>query len=170
MKEKKYLHIYIGNGKGKTTAAAGLSIRALGRNLSVAFLQFLKNGSSGEIKSLEMLGAKTFSAGGSKFFYLMTAAEQKNASNEIISLLNNIEALHFDIIVLDEILDVIDNNIISESRLTDFINHKLPESEIILTGRTAGDNLIKLADYVSEIHAVKHPYNKNIPARKGIEY
>lgn len=174
-KMKGYTHIYCGDGKGKTTCATGLAIRAAGNQMNVLFLQFLKNNQSCELKILNQIDQidiisckKEFG-----FFWNMTEEQKKEARQAYTALLQ--EAIQkatsefYDMIVLDEIMATLSHNLIEETILLDFIRNKPESLEIVMTGRNPSENLLELADYVSEIKKIKHPYDKGIFARKGIE-
>lgn len=161
------IHLYIGNGKGKTTAAAGLAVRAAGHGAKVLFVQFLKNGSSGEIAVLNKFTEVKYSRGNNKFLYEMNESEKQQVQTDIVNILSNIDVSAYNLIVMDEVLDCITEKLISENDISKFFQ---TETEIVLTGRNASDELREKADYISEIVNIKHPYNKGIKARKGIEY
>lgn len=174
--KKGLVHIYTGDGKGKTTSAVGLAVRAFGRGMRIIFAQFLKDGVSGEIKILNELGngfrvCKSGFAG--KFTWQMDESELCEARKEQNSFLDAVIAEAFsggwDMLVLDEILVAVDQGIIDESRVEELIKEKPEDLELVLTGRSAPESLVRIADYVSEIKAVKHPYEKGIGARIGIE-
>jgi cob(I)alamin adenosyltransferase len=173
---KGLVHIYTGDGKGKTTTAVGLAVRAFGSGMKVIFAQFLKGRESGEIKILEGLGpgfrvCRSGFAG--KFTWQMDESELSETRKEQNSFLDAVIAEsssgRWDMLVLDEILVAVDQGIIDESRVEELIKEKPEDLELVLTGRSAPESLVRIADYVSEIKAVKHPYEKRIEARKGIE-
>ena len=170
------LHIYTGNGKGKTTAAVGLAVRANGAGKKVYFFQFLKNGTSSEISELKKLGIETACTPDcDKFTSAMSAAELKTVTaqhNELLSRAKEaILSGKADLIVLDESIGAYNKRLLDTDKASELI--ELPassECELVLTGREAPQELCTLADYVTEMLAHKHPYNKGIKARKGIEY
>lgn len=168
------IHIYTGSGKGKTTAAAGLAVRALGAGLRVCFFQFLKNGSSSEIKVLRDAGADVhFCKECNKFTFAMTPEEREKVKLAHDRQLNDIKQLivsgDADLIVLDEIFAAYNSNILDRRIARDIVSCA-GETELVLTGRSPSRFFRERADYISSISAVKHPYTKGIPARKGIEY
>lgn len=169
------VHIYCGDGKGKTTAAIGLSLRAIGNGLNVVVLQFLKNGQSGEIAMLKPFPGAVVMANDTltKFSFCMNEQEKidcKRIHEDIFSaavkLCNNGSC---DVLVLDEIIGTIGANLFDESILVDFLINRPKNIEVIMTGRNPSDTLVELADYLSEIKCIKHPYEKGVSARKGIE-
>ena len=171
---KGLVHIYCGKGKGKTTAAVGLSVRAAGAGKKVLFVQFFKNGKTSELEMLKLLpGVKTLVNEKPVNFFLKMDEEQKAEAAEIYSELLDIalkQAVDFDMLVLDEIISTCHYEIVNESRLVTFIENKPEELEVVLTGRNPSEKLMELADYITEMTKIKHPYDKEIPARKGIEF
>ena len=166
------IHIYTGDGKGKTTAACGLALRAAGCGMNVLVVQFLKSGNSGEICAFENFKNITVMLSKTKgFLWEMTDAEKEEtkAAHEKLFKTAIQKAADFDVVIFDEILGAISAGMIDETEVLDFLEIK-PTSEIVLTGRGASEKLIELADYVSEIKCIKHPMDKGISARKGIEY
>lgn len=161
------IHLYIGNGKGKTTAAAGLAARMAGIGGKVLFMQFLKNGTSGEISVLKTFTDVKYCFYGRKFLFEMSDAEKKSVRDDILNMLSGTDISAYDLIVMDEILDCIAAGIVFENEISDFLN---ADAEIVLTGRNASDAIKEKADYISEIKNIKHPFDNGVAARKGIEY
>ena len=162
------IHVYYGDGKGKTTAAMGLVLRAAGSGLD------LKDNSSSERVILEQIPNVTCLPGKDrvKFVSKMNADEKarlkhynNKALDEIIKFCGP-----FDVLVLDEILCAVQLGVLSEEKLVEFLEHKPRGLEIVLTGHVVSDKVLELADYVTEIRKVKHPYDQGITAREGIEY
>lgn len=171
------VHIYTGNGKGKTTAAVGLGIRAYGNGMKVLMVQFLKGAPTGEIQVLEQLKPNfTFYRGKPvKGFIWNMNEEQKAELKEITRedfqyARGSAMSGEYDVLILDEIMASISNGLIAVDDIAQLIRHKPEKLEIIMTGRNAPKELVELADYVSEINPVKHPFENGIPARKGIEF
>lgn len=170
------LHIYYGNGKGKTTAAVGLTVRAIGAGMKTAFFQFLKNGSSSEIDILKELENNTVMCceSCSKFSFQMNDDEKSNVTSEHNNMLiyakDLIENGSVDLVVLDELLDAYNKKLIDAELADEFINCCSKKAEIIVTGRDPSAEWLNTADYVTEMTSLKHPYNNGINARKGIEY
>ncbi len=168
------IHIYQGNGKGKTTAALGLLLRAVGAGFCVGFASFLKDGCSSEIDVLrDMEGVTVFPfLPKVPFTFRMTPKERQEASDFYTRLLRDISdnLPTFDLIILDEVLDAVQNEIISEQSLLSFLKKRPETTEIVLTGRSAPLSVMALADYITDMSALRHPFEKGIPARLGIEY
>ncbi len=166
------IHIYTGRGKGKTTAALGLCLRASGHNFRIAVIQFMKMWDYGEIKGLKKLGIDLFRYGTKDFIdpkdlRPIDLEEADKAMNKAYEL---IEKGVYDIVILDEITVAIDFNLIPLKKVVDLLEKKPDNLELVLTGYTCADELIERADLVSRIEEVKHPYSKGIEARRGIEY
>jgi cob(I)alamin adenosyltransferase len=167
-----FLHIYTGNGKGKTTAALGLALRAAGAGKRVLLAQFLKKADCSEHKALERFRdrIKVCCFGTGEFVKREVRPDQiRQAKNglEEISLLLMQE--HFDCVILDEIIAALAFGVISIEELLDFIGRRPPDSEMVLTGRGAPQRLIDIADLVTEMVEVKHYFHRGIAAREGIE-
>ena len=173
---KGLVHIYTGDGKGKTTASIGLGIRACGRGFKVLMVQFLKGAKTGEMDTLRKLAPDFMMHRGKgikKFIWQMTEEEVEEFKKGQQGVFNYaVEAADsgkWDLLILDEILGAVSSNIIDLKVVVNLVKSKPDKLEIVLTGRNAPQELIDLADYVSEIQAVKHPMDKGVPARKGIE-
>jgi cob(I)alamin adenosyltransferase len=170
------LHIYYGSGKGKTTAAVGLTVRANGSGLKTAFFQFLKNGSSSEIKVLEKLENNTVFCCKecTKFTFQMNSEEKQMVTTVHTDMLKKamelIETEKAQLVVLDEFLDAYSKKLIDTTLAESFIRSFSDRAEIVITGREPTELFMEAADYVTEMTAVKHPYQRGITARKGIEY
>lgn len=169
------IHIYCGEGKGKTSAALGLALRAAGAGMKVLFVQFLKDGSSSEISMLQRLGIETACCPDiRKFVFQMTEAERLQAGKEysrlLSSALSRCREEGFGLLVLDEVLPACRLGLVPEEALMDFLRSKPSELEVVLTGRESSPALLELADYVTEMRKLRHPYDRGIQARKGIEF
>ena len=170
------IHIYCGDGKGKTTAAMGLGMRGAGRDKKVLLTQFLKDNNTGELISIDKIGQNFQIAKGEpvkKFFKFMTEEEQKHTKLEHEKRFKNLTLKareeNFDILILDEIIAATNLGLIPLNSVIEFLKNKPNGLEVVLTGRNPNEKLIELADYVSEIQAIKHPYKKGIKSRIGIE-
>lgn len=173
MMEKGLLHIYHGDGKGKTTAATGLAVRAAGHGFRVGFSQFLKDGSSGECGVLRTIpGITLFSCLPEvPFTFAMTPEQRQEAEAFYLSLLEDIAAAReLDLIILDEVLDAVNAGILPEDRLLEVVRNRPEGQELVLTGRNPSEALLGLADYVTEVRLQKHPYQQGVQARQGIEW
>lgn len=170
------VHIYCGDGKGKTTAATGLAVRAAGNGMRVLFARFLKNERSSELSVLdEIPGIEVIHLTKSFGFYNRLSEQEKQEQSEYYrSLWQTITAKAasgcYDMLVMDEIMAAVSLGIISASDVVDLLDSRPAELEVVMTGRDPDEALIERADYVSEIRKIKHPYDKGVAARKGIEY
>ena len=175
MQDGGLIHIYCGDGKGKTTAALGLTIRCAGHGNKVLFVQFLKSWVTGELNSLkflenvEVMRAKPTP----KFTFQMNEEEKEQVTQEHLSLFEAVKvkclSQKIDLLVLDEIVGACDRGVFEKAALLDFLKNKPQELEVVMTGRNPFPELVELADYVSEVCKRKHPKDKGIMARKGIE-
>lgn len=175
MNKQGFVHIYTGDGKGKSTACAGLALRMLGAGGKVLFVQFLKDGNGSEVAMLKKLGAATLADYPfHKFVFAMTAKERETCkilqTQCLSTARKKAEAEEFDLIVLDEVLPAAALGLIPMDELTEMIRNKNPQTELVLSGRETTDELLNLADYVSIIQKGKHPYDKGSGARRGIEF
>ncbi len=168
------IHIYCGKGKGKTTASVGLAVRAAGAGKKVLFVQFFKSGVSSEMESLRKLpNIETFYCETPVNFFLKMDDKQKQEAKELYTphLLKALEkASDVDVLVLDEIISTCTYEVVDEAVLLDFLRNKRPELEVVMTGRDPSEQLQELADYITEMKKIRHPYDKKIMARKGIEF
>ncbi len=194
MPEKGYVQVYTGNGKGKTTAAIGLAIRALGAGLKVCFLQFMKSKAYSEHSILpglsHDLSLHTF---GKPYFIArngeLTQAQLAELGDDVVLFApgnppaDYIELVHqgviaaqqaitcglYDLVVLDEIVVAQHFGLVSWEELLELIDSKPDNVELVLTGRYASSELIERADLVTEMVEVKHYYNKGVIARPGVD-
>lgn len=167
------VHVYAGDGKGKTTAAIGLCTRISGYGKKAAFYEFLKGNGTGEAKALPMLGVEFYCPIESeKFVFTMSPDEKLACVNRQIATLNKAltDMKRFDLIVLDEVLSAIEVGVLDVYLLIELIKLKPLATELVLTGRVIPDEVAPYADYISVITSVKHPYNEGVVAREGIEY
>lgn len=170
------IHIYTGNGKGKTTSAIGLAARALGGGLKVCYVSFHKRPELfgyTEMDSLRTLGAKVINlAKGHPHLDSSIKREtmEQEVSEGLLMLKELIAKESFDLLILDEILISVRDHYIGEELLIDFVQQKPAHLELVMTGRGATPALIELADYVSNVEKIKHPFDRSVPSRKGIEY
>jgi cob(I)alamin adenosyltransferase len=170
---KGYIQIYTGDGKGKTTAAFGLAIRAVGAGKSVFFAQFVKGQVYSEVKAIhEFLPAISIKQFGLKCFIRRnpTQADIDIAREGFEEVSEIILSGMFDMVVLDEANIALYYNLFSVEELIQLLKKKPSETEIIITGRYAPQELIDIADLVTEMKEIKHYYGKGIEARIGIEF
>ena len=171
-----YIHVYCGNGKGKTTAALGLALRAAGAGMRVHIIQFLKGSETSELNSLKLIPNISICRCDKDYgFYINMTDDNKNLIREnhnknIKDAINHIKNEKIDVLILDEFLDAYNNDLMDKDILDQILYLKNLEIEIVFTGRNPCDKIIKNADYVSVIKKSKHPYDNGINARKGIEY
>ena len=171
MERTGLLHLYYGDGKGKTTAAMGLALRALGSGKRVAVLQFLKGGQSGEIPLLEQLGAKLYRGkAGQKFVFQMNDAEKAETRALQNANLAAAMAEPADLLVLDEAGSAWELDMVDKTLLQQAVLQRPAGQECVLTAHAAPQWMLDAADYVTEMKCLRHPYQKGIAARKGIEY
>ncbi|GKU23887.1 cob(I)yrinic acid a,c-diamide adenosyltransferase [Clostridium folliculivorans] len=175
--EKGYIQIYTGNGKGKTTAALGLAFRAVGDGMKVIMVQFLKSNKTGELNSSEFYAPNFKIYRFEKrrgFVWTLNDQEKLELKSEIMEAYSFVKEVikerKCDILILDEVMAVIYNNFLEVSMVTDLIDSKPEDMELILTGRNAPKELIERADLVTEMKDIKHYYEKGVAAREGIEY
>lgn len=168
-RQRTFVHIYCGEGKGKTTAAVGLSLRALGAGLRVCFAQFLKCGQSGEIALLEKLGAAVLCQQdvGDKFWYDMTDDEKRACEKSAMRLLTSALDTPCDLLVLDEACAAAAFGIIKPG---DLLPHFHGARELVITGRAPDPLWLDNADYITRMECVRHPFSMGVQARRGIEY
>lgn len=170
------IHIYTGDGKGKTTAAVGLATRALGKGMAVCYVSFHKRPEKygySEMQSLEKLGAKVINLvkGHPHLDKSLSVDVIKQETAESISVISNLMAQKiYDLLILDEILISVRDKFLNEAILIDLIQNKPEELELVLTGRGATGNVIDLAHYVTSMEKIKHPYDQGTESRRGIEY
>lgn len=189
------IQVYTGEGKGKTSASLGLSLRALGQGFSTYIIQFMKSGDTGELFSVkkyiphikiaqfgkEALAdkqSKMFEFDGTgetegtdgRFIFLPDAAEKEPARRAFEHAENIIKSGKYHLVILDEINCALAKNLIDINAVINLLNEKPSDVEVILTGRNAPQEIMDRADYVSEIKQIKHPWEQGIGARRGIEY
>ncbi len=170
------IQIYYGDGRGKTSAAIGAAVRAAGRNMRILFVQFLKSENSGERRVLEQIQGITMTPCpvDLDFTYNMTDTQKAQASKIFRELFDRSVRIaltsNYNLLILDEIFSAINTGMISENDVYNFLTDAPLKLEIILTGSKPSKKFIDLADYVSNIVKEKHPFDKGITARLGIEY
>ncbi len=175
MEQLGLIHYYYGDGKGKTTAAMGLALRALGRGMPVAVVQFLKNGTSGELLALKKFPQTTLlTVENLKGFARSMTPEQRR---ECAAVMEKNLCLAEDLcregkcrmLILDEIESALHVGMIDREHLLRFLDDRPSDVEIVLTGHYPDQDLIDRADYVTHMIKEKHPYDRGITARDGVE-
>lgn len=165
-------HIYTGNGKGKTTAALGLSLRAVCAGKKVFFGQFIKGMDYSELKAGEYLpGFEIRQFGRDCFIYSDPTPEDVSAAKEGLDICKKIlNEGNYDLVVLDELNIALYYKLFELEDVIEMLKNKAPSTEIVITGRYAPDKLIEMADLVTEMKEIKHYYQAGLEARKGIEF
>ena len=172
--EQGLVQVYTGDGKGKTSAAFGLALRAIGRGLKVYVIQFIKGGFDyGELYMVDKLPNLKLKAFGRGRFVMekLPNKEDVKLSEEALALAEQVvKSGEYDIVILDEINIALNLKLTNLNEVLELIKNKPKHVELILTGRYAPKEIIDAADLVTEMREVKHPFNKGYEARKGIEY
>ena len=168
------IHLYYGDGKGKTTAAIGLAVRAAGAGMRVLFAQFFKDGSSSEIRVLSALpGVETVHPGLHYGRYrTMNDGQRAEIGESYRAMFAEIAARaeEFGLIVLDEAVSAYGYGALDRRAVTEFLRAEGKRREIVLTGRGPAPELLSLADYATEMRKEKHPFDSGVTARRGVEY
>ena len=171
--KKGYVQVYTGNGKGKTTAALGLALRAAGAGLKVRLIQFMKGQRYSELKALEQHKdqIEVIQTGGSKCVRKedVTEKDREEAHRALDLAWRTFKNGNIDILILDEILVAHWFGLVTEADVLALIESRPAQMELILTGRGATDAIVAKADLVTEMKEIKHYYQQGVPARKGIE-
>ena len=168
------VHIYCGDGKGKTTAAVGLAVRACGAGKKILFVQFLKSESSSERRILKQLDGIELTPCPEKvkFTFRMDEAEKQECRERCAFLLRLTEERLplFDLAVLDEVFGALSAGMLEAEELLRLVREKPEKTELVLTGRNPPPEVTAIADYITEMKKIRHPYDAGTPARKGIEF
>lgn len=174
--EHGMVHVYTGDGKGKTTVALGLALRALGWGLRVMMVQFVKGYKEiGEIKYAEQSGGR-FDI---KQFALDTKrginesevrSRRQEAERAVAFAEDTIKSGEYDLVILDELSVALHYGLVDIKRVLRLIREKPSSVELVITGRNAPEELVEVADYVTEMRLIRHPYQKNVQARPGVDY
>lgn len=176
--EKGLVEMYYGNGKGKSTAAFGLALRALGHGMKVFIYQFLKDGISGEIKMLRSMDGVTYMENTvhSPFLFNLTPEQQEYYAelyqNEFCRVMSEVRSGMYDICILDEVIDAACLQLIDKEDLIALMDTKPDNTELIITGHQYSESLDCYkahADYVTEFRKEKHPFDNGEGCREGIE-
>jgi cob(I)alamin adenosyltransferase len=167
------LQVYTGNGKGKTTAALGLTLRAVGAGLRVFFAQFMKRAHTSELESLKQFGDRVaIKQFGTGEFIIDTPNEKdcECAEQAFAEVAAAVSSGEYGVVVADEICTALYYKLIDKDKVIGMVRACPPSIELVFTGRYAGDDVIHAAGVVTEMREVKHCFNENAPARRGIDY
>ncbi|HBN81536.1 MAG TPA: cob(I)yrinic acid a,c-diamide adenosyltransferase [Ruminococcaceae bacterium] len=174
--ERGLVHLYYGDGKGKTTAAAGLGLRAWGRGKTVLMVQFLKGFDSGEILALGRLGGRCRLFPGTpvkKFTGSMSARERERTALEqrrmFFGAAEQCLSGLCDVAVFDELVDAVNLGAVSVPEVADFIRSPARMCEVVITGHRPDPAFFEFCDYITEMKKIRHPFDRGIRARDGIE-
>ena len=172
--ERGLVQVYTGDGKGKTSAALGLALRAAGHHLRVHIVQFMKGWPNyGELQSVKWLPTVTLRQFGRRGFVHPqhpTPADYEQASLALAEARRAMLSGDVDIVILDEVNVALDMGLLTLESVLALLEEKPAHVELVFTGRGAPEELCRRADLVTEMKMLKHPYNQGVPARKGIEY
>ena len=172
MMKKGYVHVYTGDGKGKTTAAIGLAVRASGRGLRTYIGMFLKGTPYGEVEALHgdpLIAIDLFGGEGHVRRGKASPREKDRAQKGCERALESMLSGQYDLVILDEILVAVDYGLLGREHLTLLLDRRPEGVELVLTGRGAPPEIIDRADLVTEMREIKHYYSRGIQARDGIE-
>lgn len=166
------IELFYGEGKGKTTCAMGIALRAQGRGRTVCVAQFLKSEDTGERFALRTLPGVTLLPAPEKlkFTFAMSKEEKQQCARDSMEMLRAAETSACDIVILDEICAAVSAGMVPLKEVLTFLDRTPEKREIVLTGRSPAPELLARADYATELKKVKHPYDRGVPARLGIEW
>lgn len=168
---KGLVHIYTGDGKGKTTAALGLALRAAGHNMKVVFIQFLKGQLCGEhffVSKYHPFDIIQISSG--DIFTKSQEQLRQEAQQTLVVARQEILSGKYDLVILDEIFAAINQGFITIHQVLELLDEKPSSTELVMTGRKAPPEIVQRADLVTEMLMIKHPFTEGFSARRGIEY
>ena len=170
---KGLIQVYTGDGKGKTTAALGLALRAAGRNMKVLMVQFMKKWDYGELHSVKLIPNITLETFGTKEFIYKDKVKKidyEEAEKAFSFGVKGMQSGNYDIVIFDELNMALYYELLDLKEVIQKIKEKPDNVELVITGRRAPEEIIEIADLVTEMKEIKHPYQKGIEARRGIEY
>ena len=172
MDNKGYIHLYTGNGKGKTTASLGLALRAIGAGKKVYIAQFAKGMLYAELNAIERIPEIEIHQFGLDCFIVNEPKieDVEMARKGLEQVAKTLEKNIHQLVILDEVCIALHYKLFTISELKEVLAKRSPETELVLTGRYAPQELIDMADLVTEMKEIKHYYNKGVNARKGIEF
>ena len=171
--EKGLVQVYTGNGKGKTTASLGLALRAIGRGMKVCMIQFMKNAKYGEILTAEKLSNLKIVQYGRNCFVNKEKPEKIDvelAHDGLKHAKQIIMGGEYDLVILDEINVALNFKLVSLEDVLGLIRNKPAHVELVLTGRYADKKIVEIADLVTEMLDIKHPFREGVQIREGIDY
>lgn len=174
--KKGLIHVYYGYGKGKTTAALGLALRAAGSGMKVVIVQFLKDSNTSELSALRLIPNVTVLRGtAAKVFVRDMTPEQLERTRAIQNknfkkALSIVDAGQCGLLILDEALDAYQQELLDREAFLEFVRHKPETLELVITGHKPEAPIIDCADYVTEMVKIKHPYDRGVSGRRGIEF
>ena len=164
------IYVLTGNGKGKTTSALGMGIRAAGAGKNVLMAQFLKDGRSSEIKAIKKISNFQIKSFGRPGFGPYSANDSRLAKLGFLFAKKSVQSKKYHLLILDEINIALNFKLIDIKEVIEFLNDYGKKIDIVLTGRSCPQEIIKIADLATDFKEVKHYFRKNIKPRKGIEY
>ena len=174
LNQKGMLQVYTGNGKGKTTAALGQAFRALGHKKRVLLIQFMKRGKDfGELKAAQRFSKFEILQAGRRGWVnrdSISSKDRQSAQKGLEAAKKAIKSKKYDLIILDELNVAVDFGLVKVQQIKEILKNRPQTAEVIITGRGAHPEILKIADLVSEIRELKHYYKKGILSRAGIEY
>lgn len=176
-KEKGQVYLYTGNGKGKTTAALGTAMRALGWGWKVRMIQFIKTGSTfGEYKTVKEFGDRmTLESIGQGFYKILNDKKPEEVHKKTAQIAwqktkKEIEKGEADLVVIDELNNAIEYGFINVDEVIKTLQERPRHVSVVITGRGAHPKIVEIADLVTEMKEIKHPYQKGLTAKKGLDY
>ncbi len=171
------IHVYCGDGKGKTTAAVGLSVRACGHGWPVVLSQFLKGSTTGELKILQTLEHYHIVEAPQhtmKFVFQMNEEEKAECRVQVQQHFHDtvaaVEQYHAQLLVMDEVLDAVALGMLDDEELAEFLKNRPEELEVVMTGREPTPCIDPLCDYITRMTKVRHPFDQGLNARLGVEF
>jgi len=170
---KGLIQVYTGDGKGKTTAALGLALRAAGRNMKVLIVQFMKKWDYGELHSVKLIPNITLETFGTKEFVFKGKAKKidyEEAEKAFSFGAEGMQSSDYDIVIFDELNMALYYELLDLKEVVEKLKGKPDNVEVVITGRRAPQEIVEVADLVTEMKEIKHPYQKGVGARRGIEY
>lgn len=176
--EKARIHIYCGDGKGKTTAAIGLSVRPCGRGWPVVLSQFLKGSTSGELNVLRNLPNYHYVEAPTDHLQVRFSDGRPGENGvqpawwrqHFADTVEAVKKYHAKLLVMDEVLDAVAMGMLSDEALAEFLRNRPEDLEVVMTGRAPTPCTDPLADYITRMQKVRHPFDKGLNARLGVEF